>query len=77
MRCYKVIAKQDGKVIASRIAGTNALARETRDKLIAQFELRKKDVEIENAEVPVQKDALIDYLNEVLEKQDVKDDGDE
>ena len=70
MRCYKVIAKIDGNVAATRIAGTNALAKETRDKLMEKFDVSKKNVEIEPAEVPTQKDQLIEFINGIYEAQD-------
>jgi len=70
MRCYKVIVKDGDTVLATRIAGTNALARETREELMEQFDVKKKDVEIEDHEVPVDKSGLIDYLNEVYANQD-------
>jgi hypothetical protein len=70
MRCYKVIAKDGDEVLATRIAGTNALARETRDEMVATFEVKKKDVTIEEHEVPVAKDQLIEYLNEIFGAQD-------
>lgn len=78
MRCYQVTASRGDEVIATRIAGTNALAKEARDALVEKFELKKKDVAIEGVDVPSQKDALIEFVNGIYEANDItEDDGDE
>lgn len=79
MRCYLVVAKNnDGNTIARRIASTNADARAVREDVMETFDLRKKDVEIEQHEVPVDKPGLIAYLNELLVEQDIGEtEGDE
>ena len=71
MRCYVVTAKDDdGETVATRYAGTSASAREARDTLVSTFLLKKKDVSIEQTEVPVQKDQLLEFINEFLGAQD-------
>lgn len=82
MRCYKVTVEVDDEVYATRYAGTNALARETRDELMEQFEVKKSQVKIEDAEIPVAKDALLEFVNELCAEMDAVDsdedeDGDE
>lgn len=77
-RCYKIEALNDeGYIIATRYAGTNALARETRDELVEKFGVKKKDVTIEKAEIPHQKDELIAFVNELLMETDVSGDAEE
>lgn len=77
-RCYKIEALNDeGYIIATRYAGTNALARETRDELVEKFGVKKKDVTIEKAEIPHQKDELIAFVNELLMETDVGEDAEE
>lgn len=75
MRCYQVTAKRGDTVVATRIAGTNALAKTTRDELMETFDLRKKDVEIEGADVPTQKDALIEFINGIYAASDVTEES--
>lgn len=66
MRCYLITAAEGESTIATRYAGTNALAKEARDELVSTFALKKKDVTIEQHEVPVAKDELIAYLNKLV-----------
>lgn len=70
MRCYLVVAAEGDETIATRYAGTNALAKEARDELVSTFVLKKKDVSIEQHEVPVAKDDLIAYLNDLVKVND-------
>ena len=77
MRCYKVTVEVDDEVYATRYAGTNALARETRDELMEQFEVKKSQVKIEDAEIPVAKDALLEFVNELCAQMDAVDSEDE
>lgn len=76
MKAYKITATQDGEVLARRLAGTQALAKETRDELMDKFDLPKKDVTIEDEEVPMDKPSLLEYLNVLLEEQDAVEEGD-
>ena len=77
MRAYKVVAKQDGEVLGTRFAATQALARETRDELMAKFDVKKSAVEIEETEVPMAKPDLLVFINELSEKNDAVEEGDE
>jgi hypothetical protein len=78
MRCYKVIAVNKDKTVATRLASTNADARAVRENLMEDFDLRKKDVEIEAHEVPVAKPELLSYINDLLAASDVTlEDADE
>jgi hemoglobin-like flavoprotein len=65
MRCYLV--KGPG---AKRYAATNADARTKRDELVEQLGCKKKDVEIEQAEVPTAKADLLDFINELCTELD-------
>lgn len=65
MRCYLV--KGPG---AKRYAATNADARTKRDELVEQLGCKKKDVEIEQTDVPVAKAELLDFINELCTELD-------
>jgi hypothetical protein len=72
MRCYLVTAKaNDDQVLGRRIASTNADARAVREDLMETFGVKKKDVEIENHEVPVAKPDLLSYINDLLAHNDI------
>ncbi len=65
MRCYLV--KGPG---AKRYAATNADARTKRDELVEQLGCKKKDVEIEQVEVPTAKAELLEFINELCVELD-------
>lgn len=77
MRCYKVIAKDGDDTVAFRFAGTSADARTTRDELVESTGLKKKNVEIEQTEVPVAKAELIGFLNEMATQLDLVEESEE
>lgn len=58
MRCYLVTGPG-----AKRYASTNADARATRDQLVEQLGCKKKDVEIEQTDVPTAKAELLEFIN--------------
>lgn len=58
MRCYLVTGPG-----AKRYAATSAEARATRDGLVDLLGCKKKDVEIEQTDVPVAKAQLLDFIN--------------
>lgn len=58
MRCYQVTGPG-----AKRYAATNADARAKRDELVEQLGCKKKDVEIEQVEVPTAKAELLEFIN--------------
>lgn len=70
MRCYKIKAVGKDGVVATRYAGTNADAKDTRDQLVQKTGLKKKDVSIDQDEVPMAKADLLDFINALLVKQD-------
>lgn len=70
MRCY-IVQIDLPSCKAKRLAATNALARETRETMMADFEVKKKDVTIEAHEVPTPKTELLDYINEVYVTADI------
>jgi hypothetical protein len=73
MRCYLVTAKNSDDVsVGRRLASTNADARAIREDLMENFDLKKKDVTIEDHEVPVAKPDLLAYLNGLLAEQDIE-----
>lgn len=74
MKAYKITATQDDEVLARRLAGTQALAKDARDELMDKFGLPKKNVVIEDEEVPMDKPSLLEYLNTLLEEQDAVED---
>ena len=65
MRCYQVTGPG-----AKRYAATNADARTTRDELVEQLGCKKKDVEIEQVEVPTAKAELLEFINELCKELD-------
>lgn len=74
-RCHKIEAvNEEGYIVATRYAGTTMLARAVRDELVTRFGLRKKDVTIEKAEIPHQKDELIEFVNGILAESDAAED---
>lgn len=78
MRCYLVTAKSNADdVLGRRIAATNADARAVREDLMETFDVKKKNVDIENHDVPVAKPELIAYLNDMLVAQDEAPDENE
>lgn len=58
MRCYLV--KADG---AKRYGSTNADAKVKRDELMEARGVKKKDVTIEQVEVPADKAGLLEFIN--------------
>lgn len=65
MRCYQVTGPG-----AKRYAATNADARAKRDELVEQLGCKKKDVEIEQVEVPTAKAELLEFINELCAELD-------
>lgn len=65
MRCYLVTGPG-----AKRYAATNADARSTRDELVEQLGCKKKDVEIEQVDVPTAKAELLGFINELCTELD-------
>lgn len=63
MRAYKVTAKDGDTVLGTRYAGTQADARTKRDELMAQFDVKKRQVEMEEVEVPMAKAELLEFIN--------------
>jgi len=65
MRCYTVTTRTSPPL--KRFAGTQADAKKTRDQLMVDADVKKKDVVIEETEVPVAKAALIQFLNDLID----------
>ena len=67
MRCYKVSVEVDTVLgeptVINRYAGTQALAKATRDDLVANYSCKKSDVEIEEVEIPLSKTELLAFVN--------------
>lgn len=70
MRAYQVTAKDGDTVLGTRYAGTQADARTKRDELMAQFDVKKKQVSIDEVEVPVAKAGLLEFINELASQAD-------
>lgn len=67
MRAYQVSAQPNGEIIKFLIASTQADARVKRDELISDIpNLKKKDVVIEEIEVPTGKSDLIEFINNAI-----------
>lgn len=67
MRCYLVTGPG-----AKRYASTNADARATRDQLVEQLGVKKKDVDIEQVDVPTAKAELLEFINGLCAELDEK-----
>lgn len=65
MRCYLVQAPG-----AKRYASTNADARATRDELVDQLQVKKKDVTIEQTDIPTAKAELLEFINSLCKETD-------
>lgn len=76
-RVYQVVAERDGVKLATRFAGTAALAKSTRDELKDELELKKSEVTFEQIEIPAPKDAFLEWLNEFAMNYDKDVDGEE
>lgn len=76
MRCYLVSAvvtteiPDEGKKTrrASQYGATQAAARKIRDEFVGRYDLKKKDVEVEEAEIPMAKAALLEFINGLMPK---------
>jgi hypothetical protein len=75
MRCYKVSAEvtttggEDGGSVEKTVvqyAGTQADARLVRDEFVDKYDIKKKDVTIEDAEIPTAKSELLEFVNGIL-----------
>ena len=77
MRAYKVIAVDGAAQLGFRFAGTAAESKIKRDELVAQFSIKKKDVSIEDCEVPTGKAELLEFLNTMAAEQDAVEDEEE
>ena len=77
MRAYKVIATDGEFQLGFRFAGTSADARATRDQLVEQFGVKKKDVTIEDCEIPTAKAELLEFINTLVADQDAQEEGEE
>ena len=66
MHCHKVTLK--GK--CERYAGTGLDAKWFRDTFIETFGCTKKEVTIEQVEIPTAKDDLIEFVNDLLTRID-------
>lgn len=64
MRAYQVSVQPNGEIIRFAIAASQADARVKRDELISDMEgIKKKDVTIEEIEIPSGKSDLIEFIN--------------
>jgi hypothetical protein len=66
MKCHLIHLK--GK--CERYAGTGADARTFRNAIMEEFNVPKKKVLIQPTEIPTQKDALIEFINNLLARID-------
>lgn len=65
MRCYLVVGPG-----AKRYGSTQADARTKREELVELIGCKKKDVEIEEVEVPVSKADLLEFINGLCAESD-------
>lgn len=57
-----------------RYAGSMTEVKEKRNELMEKFEVKKKDVEIAEIEIPTNKADLLIFLNDLLEHHDLPSD---
>lgn len=67
MKAYKVVLEEDGAVLATRYAGSQAEVREHKGRLAKQFGIgpRSKGLTSEEVEVPTGKAELLEFVNAV------------
>lgn len=65
MRAYLVQAK--GR---KRYAGTQADARTTRDDFVEELGVKKKEVDIEEVDIPYDKGGMLQFINELCAELD-------
>jgi hypothetical protein len=70
MRCYKVSAPG-----TFRFAGTNAEATAARAEMAEELDIKKKEIEIEQIDIPTDKPSLLEFINELV--AELKSDSDE
>lgn len=65
MRCYKVVCVDDdtGEVKATKYAGTAAESKTIRQAFVDEYGVKKKDVDIEEVDIPTAKPALLAWVN--------------
>lgn len=76
-RVYQVVAEKAGVKLATRFAGTAALAKTARDELKDTLELKKSEVTFEQIEIPAPKEAFLEWLNEFATEFDKPADNEE
>jgi hypothetical protein len=67
MRCYLVQSSH-----MKRYASTNADATATRGMIVEKTGVKKKDVTIEQVDIPVAKSELLGFINSLCAESDVK-----
>lgn len=71
MRAYEVKCEiDDGEgdtQTAKQFAGTQAQVREIRQTFVNDYGVKKKDVEVEEVDIPTGKQDLLDFINGLLE----------
>lgn len=69
MRAYKVTADvEDGEKMTTvtKFAGTQADARAARQALVDEHGVKKKDVSLDEVEIPTAKSDLLDFINGLI-----------
>lgn len=71
MRAYLIKANvEDAEagcmVTVSRYAGTMADAREVRQTIVNDYDVKKKDVEVAETDIPTSKTELLAFINNLL-----------
>jgi hypothetical protein len=77
MRAYEITAGVDDTTLAVRFAGTQADAREARNELVEQFDIKKSNVSIDEVEIPVAKAGLLEFINELSARADAAEEDDD
>lgn len=64
MRLYKI----EGQGLHVRFAGSMGAAREVRQTIVNDYGVKKRDLEINEVDVPTNKDGLLRFLNTMTSK---------
>ena len=70
MRTYKTVATENGTILATRYAATQALAKQDRDDLKTLYGLKQSQVSSEEHEIPTAKAELLEFVNQLSTQND-------
>lgn len=71
MRCYKVTADVDNgdgenTIKVTKYVGTNIDMHKARQQIVDDHNIKKKDLEVEQVDIPTDKSGLLDFINNLV-----------